>query len=179
MIKPLAHMILLLLILNGSSYGQRYEIVDGTLSFEAAALIDTVTAYSTLLTGSLDAQTMEVRFFMPIKSLLFENELILTNLSKEIVDIRRHPEIRFTGRIDQKSFSQLDEKGVTNVSGVLFFNGVEQKLLTEINYVRTKDQLEISLTTTIDLNDHDITIPSILRDALSHEVDISLKMTMK
>jgi len=161
--KNLAYISLMICFLSQISYGQTYNIKSGALEILAVAPLDTVSAISEKLVGSLDKKSKRIFFSCAIESFIFEDQLILTNLSRTILNVKEHPTINFEGeyRISRKEREAKDNSRFIIINGVLTLNGVPQKLSVETILIENKERVNVSFKTIIDLNDHKVSIPSL------------------
>ena len=178
--KNLAYISLMICLLSQISYGQTHSIKSGALEILAVAPLDTVSAISEKPVGSLDMKSKRISFSCAIESFIFEDQLILTNLSRTILNVKEHPTLNFEGayRVKKKEREVRDDGQTIIINGVLTINGVPQELSVDAILIESKEKVNVSLKTIIDLNDHKVSIPSLLRDALSNEIEVSLDIDM-
>ncbi len=158
---------------------QTYTATKGKLIVHAYGIVDTIIATSNKITCTVDERSSEVKFSSEISSLKFENDLILRNLSKTLIDIRRNPSILFSGKLINRSSRKLDNKKSVTIDGKFSINGISQALKDEIQIEKNIDgSVSAKLSTIIDLKNHGVTIPTILSDALSSIIHVELVVSL-
>ena len=176
--KSIFYILLIWIYFSNLNYGQSHLFDSGEIEILAIAPLDTVSAVSKKMNATLDLRCKDISFECEIESLLFAHQGILTNLSSTIIDTKRHPFISFCGKFKKvKSDKEIKPKRI-QINGVLSLNGIDNKLYVEAILLKVKEKINIKFTTTIDLNDHDVVIPTILRDALSNEIIVSFDIDM-
>lgn len=179
--RKLTYILLLFFFISQLAIGQTYKLNSGNLEIIAIAPLDTITAVTKKMEATLDRKTNSVSFECSVKSFVFEDQLILTNLSKTILNVKEHPRIRFEGKYHEsnKEGELKEENTPIQIDGILTLNGVAQKLSVEAVMIIDREQISINFGLVVILSDHNVVIPSILRDALSNKIMVVFDIDMK
>lgn len=158
---------------------QKYWTQNGEIDFFSEAPLENIEAKNNQVSSIIDIETGEIVFSLLMKAFQFEKALMQEHFNEKYVESTKFPKSTFKGaieNIDDIDFSKAREYEVI-VAGDLTMHGKTQK-------VSTKGVLIINEDGTIDTNakfdvllkDYDIKIPSVVKDNIAEEVEITVNM---
>lgn len=178
--KNLFYIWFIIVLTSQVCYGQTYKYSSGNIEILAIAPLDTVTATSSKMIAILDMKSKSVSFNCFVESFVFEDQLILTNLSRTILNVKEYPLITFEGKIQKNKKEKLskDKQEFVIIDGTLTLNGIFQNHSVEAKLISEKDAIRVTFVSMVDLNDYKVVIPSLLRDALSNNIQITFDVSL-
>jgi len=164
-------------------YGQGntiYLCENGKVNFISDAPLEIIKADSDELIGVLN--TAERSFSFRVASRSFEgfnSSLQRTHFNEDYMESERFPNSTFKGKIIEEV--DLSKPGTYSVraKGVLTIHGVSFDRIIRSNIEVTNNRIDVNSDFTVFIDDHDITIPSILNKKIAEEISVKIKLTLQ
>jgi polyisoprenoid-binding protein YceI len=157
------------------------------VEFESDAPLETMTGKSSKVSGSLTVDPSDITkttgsFKVPVKSLRTGNDLRDEHLQGDgWLNAKKNPNIHFEiaevvlGKKGPKELKQGKDTKVT-VKGKFTAHGVTQMVTTSGTVNWSGDSLRIKASFTAKLEDHQISVPSIVRLKVSNDIAVSVDL---
>ena len=151
----------------------------GTIDFTSDAPLEVIKAASGKLAGILKLDDRTFSFSIPMSSFEgFNSALQRTHFNENYLETEKYPKATFNGKIiEEVDFSQEGDIRV-RAKGKMMIHGVEQDRIIRCTLTISKNEISISSGFTVLLEDHDITIPSIVQQKIAEEVEVEMAATI-
>jgi YceI-like protein len=151
----------------------------GAVSFYSTAPLEDIEAHSHSVASVLSKETGQLELGVLVKSFAFEKALMQEHFNENYLETDKFPKSHFRGRIDELSkvdFTREGQYSVT-VTGQLTIHG-ETKTVTAPSVITvSKENVSASTVFSILLEDYKIKIPALVKDKISNNVKIVVKLT--
>lgn len=152
----------------------------GTIEFTSDAPLELIKAKSNKLEGSINLSDRSFSFNISMSSFEgFNSMLQQTHFNENYIETNKYPKATFEGKIiEEYDFSK---PGTYDVRGKGFFSvhGVKENRIIRCKMVVTETNIEISSSFTVFLEDHNISIPSVVNQKIAKEIIINIKVVLK
>jgi hypothetical protein len=172
--------LLLAIILAASTFAdaQKYMTKNGFIGFYSHTPMEDIKADNNQVAGVLDTGTGEMVFQVLIKSFHFEKALMEEHFNENYMESEKYPKSTFKGKITNLSSVNFSKSGLYDVTveGDLTLHNVTNK-------VNAKGTIEV-ITGGINANskfniapeDYKIEIPSVVREKISKNLEVTVSM---
>lgn len=164
-------------------YGQGntiYVCEDGKVNFISDAPLEIIKAGSDELIGVLN--TAERSFSFRVASRSFEgfnSSLQRTHFNEDYLESERFPNSTFKGKIIEEVDLSTPGEYTVRAKGVLTIHGVSFDRIIRCNLEVKSSRIEVGSDFTVFIDDHDITIPSILNKKIAEEIKVRIDLTLQ
>ncbi len=152
----------------------------GKVSFTSQAKSpEKVEAENNEVSSIINTQTGDMVFAILIKSFHFASALMEEHFNENYVESNKYPKASFKGKIINLSsvnFSKAGAYAVT-VQGELTFHGVTKNLSAPGSITIKPGKISASSKFHVKLKDFNISIPSLVADKISEDIDITIDCT--
>jgi polyisoprenoid-binding protein YceI len=159
----------------------KYFTRNATISFFSSAPTEDIKAENFNATGVLDAESGAVEFSALMKSFNFKKALMQEHFNENYVESSVYPKAVFKGKIEDMSGVNLKKDGEypVTVSGDMTMHGVTQQVTTD-GFLTVKDgKVGVSTEFIMKPADYDIEIPSVVRENIAKEIEVSVDAKLK
>lgn len=171
-----------LLILATVTFAQDKMITKtGKISFEASVpAFEEVKAKNEGVTCVLNSKTGEIASLALIKGFRFKVALMEEHFNENYIKSDAFPKSTFKGKIENFDVAELSTtpKEYT-IKGKLELHGKTKDISTTAKISKTDAGIEIKSNFTVNANDFDIAIPSIVKSKVSNKVNIKTEFVVK
>jgi polyisoprenoid-binding protein YceI len=179
--KKIEHILTLVFLVAiatvGSLHAQsKYIDKKGKVNFEASAdLFEPVKATNESVTVVLNVETNEIASLALVKSFRFKNSLMEEHFNENYIESETYPKATFKGKLLDFKFSDLSEnmKEVL-IDGKMELHGKEKQIFTALKIGKFGDSIIIQGSFTVTPDDFNIEIPSIVKNKIAKEIEVSL-----
>jgi len=159
----------------------RYATRNGSIAFSSETSMENIAAANHKVTSVLDAATGALQFDVLIKAFEFEKALMQEHFNENYMESNTFPKASFKGKMTGVTAEQLTKPGTYEVvvEGDLTIHGVTKPMKTKGKV--TVDQAgAISATSDFGVKpeDHDITIPGVVRDKIAKEIQVKVRLDL-
>ena len=173
-------LVLVTLLASGHTRQQVLYFTDsGRVDFTSDAPLEVIKASSTKLAGVLNLEDRSFSFSIPMNSFQgFNSALQRTHFNENYLETEKYPKATFNGKIIEEVDFSTD--GLVNIraKGKLDIHGVEQDRIIRCSLRIIPGKLSVTSDFTVPLEDHDITIPSIVRQKIAEVIDVHIRFSM-
>ena len=169
----------LLMLASISVAGQsKYITKNGYIDFFSKSSMEDISAKNEQVSSIIDTESGKVVVAVLIKSFRFEKALMEEHFNENYVESGKFPKANFSGSIVDYRAEIFKEGAVTKVKvfGDLTIHGITKPITVESTIVITKDGITAESIFMIKLSDFDIKIPSVVKDNVSNDVRITVKL---
>lgn len=153
----------------------------GTISFEASVpAFEEVKAKNTGVSCVLNTKTGEIASLALMKGFKFKIALMEEHFNENYVESTKFPKATFKGKIENFDYSKVSATVQNyNLKGTLEIHGKTKEISVVAAIKKTKEGLEINSNFTVNSDDFDIEIPSVVSKKVSKKVKVSLDFLLK
>ncbi|MFZ1527363.1 MAG: YceI family protein [Ferruginibacter sp.] len=170
--------ILFAVIFTASTLASSAQLVatkTGKISFSSRSKIENIDAVNNEVNSIINTQTGDIVFTLLMKSFHFERALMEEHFNENYVESSKYPKASFKGKITNLSEINFttDGKYKAKVEGDLTIHGVTQKIKADGFITVAGGKVSASSQKfEIKLKDYNISIPSLVKDKISEDIDI-------
>lgn len=152
----------------------------GTIEFTSDAPLELIEASSESLAGIINLDDRSFLFNIPMNSFEgFNSKLQQTHFNENYIESHKFPKATFEGKIIEEI--DFSKPGVYDVrgKGIFSVHGVEDSRIIRCKMVVKSNSIQISSDFTVFLEDHDISIPSVVFQKIAEEIDVKMEIVLK
>jgi hypothetical protein len=148
----------------------------GKISFYSRSKVEKVEADNNEVSSILNTQTGDLVFAVLLKSFHFERALMEEHFNENYVESDKFPKATFKGKISNFAAVNLTKDGAypVTVDGELTMHGVSKKISSTGSVTVKAGKVAAFSKFSIKLKDYNITIPTLVGDKISEDIDITV-----
>jgi hypothetical protein len=156
-----------------------YFTNSGKVDFTSDAPLELIKASSGKLAGILNADDRSFSFSIPMTSFEgFNSSLQRTHFNENYMESEKFPNSTFNGKvIEDVNFLQAGTLRV-RAKGQLTIHGITQDRIIRCNVVVSDEEIRVNADFTVPLEDHEITIPSVVQQKIAEIIDVNIRFTL-
>lgn len=153
----------------------------GKITFEASVpAFEEVKAKNEAVTCILNPATGEIASLALMKGFRFKVALMEEHFNENYVESDKFPKATFKGKIDNFDLSKLTTVAKEyTIKGKLELHGKTKDIVVTAKIKKTEAGVEIDAAFSVNTDDFDIEIPSVVSKKLSKKVAVTLDCTLK
>jgi len=174
--------IILLLFLGNFTVAQDKLITKtGLITFEASVpSFEEVKAKNSGVSCVLNTKTGEIASLALMKGFRFKVALMEEHFNENYVESDKFPKSTFKGKIENFDFSKITEIATNyNIKGKLELHGKVKDISITAKIKKGKDGIEIVSDFTLNTDDFDIEIPSVVSKKVTKKVNVRFEFVLK
>lgn len=154
---------------------------NGSITFEASVpAFEEVKAKNTGVSCVLNTKTGEIASLALLKGFKFKVALMEEHFNENYVESSKFPKATFKGKIEDFDYQKVTATFQNyKLNGKLELHGKTKDISVTAKIKKTEKGLEISSTFTVNSDDFDIEIPSVVSKKVSKNVKVSLDFLLK
>ena len=167
--------ILLLSVISITAGAQSlYMTKAGKVSFNSRSSVEKIEADNNEVSSVINTQTGDMVFAILLKSFHFDRALMEEHFNENYVESDKFPKSTFKGKISNLSAINFTKDGnyPAVVEGDLTMHGVTKKVSSNGTLTVKAGKIEAYAKFSVKLKDFDISIPSLVADKISQDIDI-------
>ena len=172
-------LILICLLFSTQLIAQQYYINKGKVSFFSEAPIENISAINEDVSAIVDSQTGGFAFRLKIEDFTFTSSLMQEHFNESYLESEKYPLSTFTGVIDNFSNLDLSTKQNLKVYGSLSIHGISKDAQMTAIVQMINDELHISSTFDVALEEYDIDIPKIMMYKIAEVIQVVVDMKLQ
>ena len=172
-------LILICLLFSTQLIAQQYYTNKGKVSFFSEAPIENISAINEDVSAIVDSQTGGFAFRLKIEDFTFTSSLMQEHFNESYLESEKYPLSTFTGVIDNFSNLDLSTKQNLKVYGSLSIHGISKDAQMTAIAQMINDELHISSTFDVALEDYDIDIPKIMIYKIAEVIQVVVDMKLQ
>ncbi|MBT1701693.1 YceI family protein [Chryseosolibacter indicus] len=177
--KPRVFLIVLFLFFTPKVLAQKYRFERGEVSFVSNAELEQIKAKTGQIQGLLDPVTNQFAFTVDIRSFKgFNSELQREHFNEKYMESERYPKAKFSGKIIETIDFSENKIHEVRAKGELDIHGQKQTRIIKTKFILENGKARIESTFLVPLSDHNITIPSIVKQKIASEIEVSIWGTL-
>lgn len=170
---------LLLFLISASFAGSQnlFMTKTGKISFfSRAKSIDKVEADNNEVSSILNTQSGEMVFAVLIKGFHFESALMEEHFNENYLESGKFPKSTFKGKISNLGAANFSKDGAypVTVEGDLTLHGITKKVSATGSLTVKGGKINAFSKLSVKLKDYNITIPSLVADKISEDIDVTV-----
>ena len=172
-------LILICLLFSTQLIAQQYYTNKGKVSFFSEAPIENISAINEDVSAIVDSQTGGFAFRLKIEDFTFPNSLMQEHFNESYLESEMYPLSTFTGNIDNFLDLDLSTKQNLVVNGSLAMHGISKYAQMKATAQMINDELHISSTFDVTLEDYNIDIPKIMMYKIAEVIQVVVDMKLQ
>jgi len=157
----------------------KYLTKTGTITFEASVpSFEEVSSINKNVTAIIDTDTGNIAALALVKGFRFKNALMEEHFNENYAESSKYPKATFKGKIKDFDVNNINSSYI--ISGELTFHGVSRKFDSiEVNLTQQDSVINLSGKMKANPADYNIKIPSIVRNKIAENVEISFSFRLE
>lgn len=158
---------------------ERYGTRNGNISFFSETPVENIEAHNKKVSSVWDASSGAIQFAALIKAFEFEKALMQEHFNENYMESNTHPKAEFKGKVEGITADQLKSAGTydVTVAGDLTIHGVTKKVSHPGKITVNPDgTLKAVSEFIVKPEDHNITIPGVVRKNIAEEITVKVDM---
>ena len=171
-------LIIIYLLFSTQVLAQQFYTNKGKISFFSEAPLEDISAVNENVSAIIDSQTGGFAFRVKIVDFTFPNSLMQEHFNESYLESEKYPLSTFKGVVD--NFSDLDLSNEQNlvVNGSLSMHGISKDAQMKSNAQMINDELHISSTFDVALEDYEIDIPKIMMYKIAETIKVTVEIKL-
>ena len=172
-------LILICLLFSTQLIAQQFYSNKGQISFFSEAPIENISAINENVSAIIDSQTGGFAFRLKIEDFTFPNSLMQEHFNESYLESEKYPLSTFTGVIDNFSDLDLSTKQNLVVNGSLSMHGISKDAQMKATAHMINEELYITSTFDVALEDYDIDIPKIMMYKIAELIKVVVEIKLQ
>lgn len=175
--KKFLFLFTLALIFDTISAQTKYFTKEGKVNFLSKTSMEKIEGFNTKATSVIDLTTSAIEWGVLIKAFKFEKALMQEHFNENYMESAKYPKAIFKGKITNIGAVNFAKDGeyTATISGNLEMHGVTKPVTTKAKFVVKAGKIIGTSTIKVLLSDYNIVIPSVVKDNIAKEVDITIE----
>lgn len=154
--------------------GQNYQLDESELSFFSSAPVEDIEAKSSKTRSLLNIETGELAFVTPIRSFVFDKQLMQEHFNENYMESEKYPNASFKGRLSGYEKGKQGKQPVI-ARGEMTIHGVSRNIEAAGEIEFKGKGLYVEASFPLKVADFNIEIPSMLFYNIAEVVEVKLK----
>ena len=167
--------ILLVVLVHGQIYGQRFISNETEITFFSEAPLENIKAVNKKATSIFDLGSGEIAFSVPIREFAFRKSLMKKHFNENYMDSDKFPKSTFKGMVT--GYQVTDGDYQATASGEMTIHGVTRKIQVNGKLIKNGEEVVLEAVFPVSLEDYDIKIPKILFSNIAENVEVTVQFT--
>ncbi|MBK8403116.1 MAG: YceI family protein [Saprospiraceae bacterium] len=165
----------LLILTNG--FAQKYYAKNAYVKFHSDSPMEKIEAVNNTGSTVFDLASGRVEFAALINAFQFDRALMQEHFNENYMESGKFPKATFKGAIENYSALNLSKPGTykVDVSGDMTMHGVTNKIKVPAEVKVETGGLSSETKFKIKCEDYKISIPSVVRDKIAKEIEVTVK----
>jgi hypothetical protein len=172
---------LILLLIAGSSFAQKYFTRNGTIRFFSSTPLENIEAVNKQASCLIDLEKGEIVAKVLIEAFQFEKALMQEHFNENYMESELYPGASFKAKLVQPATFDpaSNQKQEVALTGDLNIHNITQKVTIRGTVQRKGDTLEARASFIVKPEDYQIKIPALVRNNIAKEIEISIMFELK
>jgi hypothetical protein len=166
----------LFLKISSSISQNRYTVEESMVTFFSDGIVEDIVAENKTVTSIFEATKKDIAFLVRIKDFQFEKKLMQVHFNEKFLESEKYPKSTFVGSIAGFDGSKEGVQHVT-ATGKLFMHGVTRDIKIPGTIEKQGSKLILKSKFMIKLADYNISIPQVVWQNISEQVEVDLNFT--
>jgi hypothetical protein len=156
-----------------------YQTKSGKVSFKSEAPLELIKASSEKLAGILDAGKKSFAFLVPMSSFNgFGKPLQKDHFNENYIESDKYPNAKFEGKIIEDIDFGKDGTYNVRAKGKFSVHGVEVSKTIKCKMVIKGNEIKVTSSFKVTLQEHGIRIPSVVNQKIAEEITVSINSSL-
>lgn len=151
----------------------RFYAETSAVTFFSDGIIEDITAENKNVTSIFDTRKGEIAFLIKIKDFQFQKKLMQVHFNEKFMESEKFPKSTFVGTLSGYDVTKTGPQNVT-ATGKLFIHGVYREVTMPGTLEMKGRNIMMKSKFKVKLADYNITIPQVVWQNISEEVEISV-----
>ncbi|MEL6675537.1 MAG: YceI family protein [Bacteroidota bacterium] len=160
---------------------QKYVSRNGHIWFYSHTPVEDIEAHNRQAASVLNTETGDLVFQVLIKAFTFEKALMQEHFNEKYMESTKYPKATFQGKVS--NFEEVDMKKdgtyPVKVAGTLTIHGVAKEVSVDGQIIVAGPELTAKAKFPAKVADYGIEIPSVVRENIAKEVEITVDLAYK
>lgn len=154
---------------------------NGKITFEASVpAFEEVKAKNEGVTCIINTKTGEIASLAMVKGFRFKIALMEEHFNENYIESDKYPKATFKGMIDNFDYAKVTKEGKTyTIRGKMELHGKSKDITITATLKKTAAGLSLISNFTVNTDDFDIDIPSVVSKKVSKKVNVTLDFNLK
>ena len=167
--------VITIVLLSQTINAQKYFTRTGITDFKASVdVFEPVEAKNNSTTAILKINTREIAAQLFVSAFKFKVALMQEHFNENYMDSDTYPKATFRGKIENFSLDKLTTKKNFTLKGTIEIRGIKKEINTIITVGLDKKVIKIKGDFSVNPQDFDIKIPSIVRKKIAQRINIEI-----
>ena len=168
--------IIVSLLMSLQVSAQKYFTRTGITQFEASEkAFEPVEAINNSTTAILNTNTGAVAAQVFMAGFQFKNALMQEHFNENYMESHKYPKATLKGQLEGFSKARMTTDSSFTLNGILTIKGIEKEIQVEVFLKEENKHLYATTNFSVRPEDFDINIPSLVRDKIAKEIQISVE----
>lgn len=160
---------------------KKLETTSGKVFFEASVpLFEEISAVNKAVNCSLNLKDNSIVFFLKIKDFKFKRDLMHTHFNEIYLESDKYPRATFKGVVPNFDLDKISPEGTfLKINGTIKIHGVSKPITVSGIFKKTKNQLQVTADFTLNTDDFEIKILSMILPKISKKVQTHLECSLQ
>lgn len=160
---------------------QKYFSKNAVIRFNSPSKMEKIEAVNSTATTVLDLSSGRIEFAALVNAFVFEKALMQEHFNENYLESTKFPKATFKGNLTEHQNLQLSKPGVykTQVHGDLTMHGVTKSIAAPVEFLVDDKGVHALCNFTVKCSDFKIEIPTVVKNTVSNNVDIKIKVDYK
>lgn len=160
---------------------KKLETTSGKVFFEASVpLFEEISAVNNAVNCTLNLKDNSIVFFLKIKDFKFKRDLMHTHFNEIYLESDKYPRATFKGVVPNFDLDKISPEGTfLKINGTIKIHGVSKPITVSGIFKKTKNQLQVTADFTLNTDDFEIKILSMILPKISKKVQTHLECSLQ
>lgn len=178
-VRSLVPVVVLLACTTHIGLGQRLSVTQSQMTFTSNAELELITATSDRVQGLIDPVTNKFAFTVDVSTFQgFNSALQREHFNEKYMESEKFPRASFSGKIIEPVDFSVDGSYQIRAKGDLEIHGRKQTRIIKSRVTIEDGNVRIESRFLVPLSDHNISIPTIVRQKIATEIEVDFQVTM-
>ncbi|MBL7821718.1 MAG: YceI family protein [Saprospiraceae bacterium] len=170
--------IIALILFVQFGHAQKYFSKNAVLKFHSDSPMEKIEAVNSTASTVIDISSGKIEFAALNNAFVFEKALMQDHFNENYMESTKFPKTVFKGTIQDVSKLNLTATGTYKVmiQGDLMMHGVTKSVSVPAEFVVDSKGVHANAKFTVKCSDFDIKIPAVVKNNISNDVDITVKV---
>lgn len=167
-----------ILVVTFNSSAQKFVTERSVITFFSGATLEDIAAKNEKGSSIINLASGEVAFSIPIKSFMFEKQLMQQHFNERYMESDKFPKATFAGKIEGLQTNATSIQQVKAV-GKLTIHGVTQEVIIPGSIELSADGIMIKSKFVVKLVDYKIEVPKLLWQNIAEQIEVTVEFVYK
>lgn len=155
-----------------------YKLQSGNIQFVSKAPYETIMAQSQKVAGAINVTKKTFAFSVPVTTFMgFNSELQREHFNENYMESTKYEKITYIGKISTPIDFSINGKYQVEAIGKFNIHGIENDKEIDAIVIIAGNKISIKASFSILLSNYNISIPSVVKDKLSNQIDVQFEGT--